>query len=98
MLSSQDCVAESAIPVGTDMNLMLFGLVSGAALSLGAFAGPEPRDMSTNKPTAEQCATAAREGRNLLGCAAPGAMVPASSNTSPPRQPQPPANRSREPR
>ena len=49
------------------MNLMLFGLLSGAAFS--TFAGPTtPRDMSTNKPTAEQCAAAARDGRTLPGC------------------------------
>lgn len=80
------------------MNLMLLGLLSGATVSFGTFAGPEPRDMTTNKPTAEQCAAAARDGRNLLGCTATGAMIPASSNAGAPRQPQPPANRPRDPR
>ena len=50
------------------MNLMLLSLLSGATLPLGAIAGPDPRDMSTNKPTTEQCAAAAREGRTLPGC------------------------------
>lgn len=50
------------------MNLVLLGLLSGAALSLIGVTGPDPRDMSTNKPTAEQCAAAAREGRTLPGC------------------------------
>ncbi len=98
MLSVAHRAAESAPPVGMNMNLILLGLMSGAAFSLGVFTGPEPRDMSTNKPTAEQCASATRDGRNLLGCAAPGAMIPASSNASPPRQPQPPVNRPRDPR
>ncbi len=80
------------------MKLLAIGLLSGAAFTLTAFAGPAPRDITTNKPSAEQCAAAAREGRNLLGCAQPGAMVPASSNASPTRQPQPPANSPRDPR
>lgn len=80
------------------MNLIAFGLATGIALSFGGGDGPAPRDITTNKPSPEQCAAAAREGRNLLGCANPGAMVPASSNTGPPRPPQPPADRPRDPR
>ncbi len=47
---------------------MLLSLLSAGSLSFGTVAGPEPRDMSTNKPTAEQCAAAARERRNLPSC------------------------------
>lgn len=98
MLCFAHRAAESAPPVGMDMNLMLFGLLSGTAFSFTALAGPEPRDMTTNKPSPEQCAAAARDGRTLLGCATPGTMIPASSNAGTPRQPQPPVNRPREPR
>ena len=60
------------------MNPMLLSLLSAASLSLGAADGPEPRDMSTNKPTAEQCAAAARERRSLPGCTDNGPPPPTS--------------------
>jgi hypothetical protein len=44
------------------------GLISGTALLLCGFAGPDPRDATTHKPSPEQCAAAARDGRALPGC------------------------------
>lgn len=50
------------------MTWTLFGLSAGIALTLTTFTGPDPRDQTTNKPSAEQCAAAARDGRTLPGC------------------------------
>lgn len=53
------------------------GLISGAALFMTGLAGPAPRDATTHKPSPEQCAAAARDGRTLPGCADDDEVGPA---------------------
>lgn len=75
---------------------MMLGLAMAAAVTFTA--GPAPRDLSTNKPSAEACAAARLQNRQLPGCDYAAALSGASQNVRGQPQNDRPAEPRREPR